>query len=107
MKNGIAIDGATSSSHTTPPTTAADDGSLFSVLVSNIAGSVTSKSKSLVVIIAPAITTQPIDRTVSAGKDGQVFSHGHRNYAIDLPVEEERSEHLRSHEILLYYAPHS
>ena len=68
MKNGIAIDGATSSSYTTPPTTPADDGSLFSVLVSNIAGSVTSKSKSLVVVIAPAITTQPIDRTVSAGK---------------------------------------
>ena len=68
MKNGIAIDGAPSSSYTTPPTTAADDGSLFSVLVSNVAGSVASKSKSFVVLIPPAITTQPIDRTVSAGK---------------------------------------
>jgi len=36
--------------------------------VSNVAGSVTSKSKTLVVVIPPAITTQPIDRTVSAGK---------------------------------------
>ena len=69
--------------------------------MSNIAGSVTSKSKSLVVVIPPAITTQPIDRTVSAGKTAKFSSRGNRDYAIDLPVEEERSEHLRSYEILL------
>jgi hypothetical protein len=68
MKNGIAVDGATSSSYTTPPSTENDNGSLFSVGVSNVAGSVTSKSRTLVVLIPPAITTQPADKSVTAGK---------------------------------------
>lgn len=41
-KNGVAIAGATSSSYTTPPTTASDNRALFSVVVSNSAGGVTS-----------------------------------------------------------------
>jgi hypothetical protein len=68
MKNGVTVDGATGSSYTTPPTTEADNGSLFSVVVSNVAGSVTSKSKTLVVLIPPAITAQPAGKSVTAGK---------------------------------------
>src|SRR5205823_8960798 len=37
-KNGVNITGATSASYTTPPTTAADNGSRFPVVVSNIRG---------------------------------------------------------------------
>ncbi len=49
-KNGVDIQGgATRSSYTTPPTTPADNGSLFSVVVSNIAGSVTSNNATLTV----------------------------------------------------------
>ena len=48
-KNGVNITGATRPSYTTPPTTAADNGSLFSVVVSNIAGSVTSNNATLTV----------------------------------------------------------
>jgi sugar lactone lactonase YvrE len=48
-KNGANITGATSASYTTPPTTAADNGSLFSVVVSNSAGSVTSNNAMLTV----------------------------------------------------------
>jgi hypothetical protein len=43
-KNGAVIVGATNSSYTTPPTTQTDNGSLFSVIVSNGNGSTTSNN---------------------------------------------------------------
>jgi hypothetical protein len=49
MKNGLNITGATKASYTTPPTVLADNGSLFSVKVSNAAGSATSNSALLTV----------------------------------------------------------
>jgi hypothetical protein len=55
-KNGASIAGATSSSYTTPPTTTADSGSQFSVLVSNSAGSVTSNPATLTVNPQPLPT---------------------------------------------------
>jgi len=67
-KNGVNITGATSSSYTTPATVAADNGSLFSVVVSNSGGSVTSNNATLTVRIPPTITTQPADKTVRVGK---------------------------------------
>ena len=48
-KNGANISGATKASYTTPPTTAADNGALFAVVVSNLAGSVTSNNATLTV----------------------------------------------------------
>ena len=48
-KNGAEIAGATENSYTTPPTTQEDNGSLFSVVVSNSAGSVTSVDATLTV----------------------------------------------------------
>jgi hypothetical protein len=39
MKNGVAIPGANSASYLTPPTTLADSGSLFDVVVNNASGS--------------------------------------------------------------------
>jgi len=48
-KNGVNIDGGTKSSYTTPPTTLSDNGSLFSVVVNNSAGSVTSRDATLTV----------------------------------------------------------
>jgi hypothetical protein len=70
-KNGAAISGATSSSYTTPATTTSDNGALFTVLVSNTAGSVTSSAATLTVSaapVAPSITTQPASQTVTAGQ---------------------------------------
>jgi hypothetical protein len=67
-ENGADIPGATNSSYTTPATVVADDGSLFSVVVSNDAGSVTSDNATLRVRTPPTITTQPADRTVTAGQ---------------------------------------
>lgn len=49
LKNGSNISGATSSTYTTPPTAAGDNGSTFRVVVSNSAGSVTSNSATLTV----------------------------------------------------------
>lgn len=46
-RNGIAISGATFASYSTPATAGSDDGSTYSVTVSNAAGSVTSSSVAL------------------------------------------------------------
>ncbi|MGZ7074207.1 MAG: immunoglobulin domain-containing protein, partial [Candidatus Angelobacter sp.] len=70
-KNGTAIAGATSSSYTTPPTTSSDSSAQFTVVVSNTAGSVTSNAATLTVnpaAVAPSITTQPVDKTVTTGQ---------------------------------------
>ena len=53
-KNGVNITGATNPSYTTPPTTLADNGSLFAATVTNSVGSVTSNNATLTVNPAPA-----------------------------------------------------
>src|SRR5213078_2524985 len=71
QKNGTVIGGATAASYTTPATTAADNGDQFTVVVSNAAGSVTSRAAALTVnavLVAPTITTQPASQTVTAGQ---------------------------------------
>lgn len=70
-RNGVPITGATSAAYTTAATTVADDGALFSVVVSNVAGSATSANAPLTVTpapVAPAITTQPAAVTVQSGQ---------------------------------------
>src|SRR2546421_62388 len=49
QKNGTAITGATSATCTTPATTSADNGAQFVVVVSNVAGNVTSNAATLTV----------------------------------------------------------
>src|SRR6202007_1391368 len=49
QKNGTAISGATSSTYTTPAETTSDNGSQFTVVVSNSVGSVTSNAATLTV----------------------------------------------------------
>src|SRR6266403_41121 len=71
QKNSVAIGGATSSSYTPPATTSSDNGTLFTVVVSNTAGSVTSNAATLTVNaapVAPSITTQPASQTVTASQ---------------------------------------
>ena len=70
-KSGTAISGATASTYTTPATTSADNGSQFTVTVSNTAGSMTSNAATLTVnasATAPSITTQPANQTVTVGQ---------------------------------------
>lgn len=71
QKNSANIRGATASSYATPATAAADSGAKFDVLVSNTAGSQTSAVATLTVsvaAVAPAITTQPANQSVSLGQ---------------------------------------
>jgi hypothetical protein len=73
LKNGTAIAAATSTSYSTPPTSSADNGALFSVVVSNSVGSVASAGAPLTVTaaaggVAPTITVQPADQTISSGQ---------------------------------------
>jgi hypothetical protein len=77
-KSGTAISGATSSTYTTPAETTADNGALFSVVVSNSAGTATSNSAVLTVNpapVAPTITSEPANRTITAGQTA-TFSVG-------------------------------
>ncbi len=72
QKGATPISGATSASYTTPATTAPDNGSQFSVVVSNSAGNATSNPATLTVTsagaTAPAISVQPASQTVTAGQ---------------------------------------
>jgi hypothetical protein len=71
LKNNANISGATAASYTTPATLAADTGAKFDVIVSNSAGSATSAMATLTVnatAVAPTITTQPANQSVTAGQ---------------------------------------
>ena len=67
-KNGINISGATSSMYTTPAASSADNGAVYSVVVSNSAGTATSNNATLTVYVAPSISIQPASQTVNAGQ---------------------------------------
>ncbi len=70
-KNGANISGAIASSYTTPATSSGDNGSTFQVVVSNSAGSAPSTIATLTVsaaAVAPTITTQPVNQTVTTGQ---------------------------------------
>jgi hypothetical protein len=64
-KNGNLIGGAIASSYTTPATTDSDNGSSFTVKVTNSAGSKTSNPASLTVVDPPVIQQQPSSLTVT------------------------------------------
>jgi len=69
QRNGINISSTNASSYTTPPTTSADNGASYRVVVTNSAGSVTSKSGGLtVLVVKPSITTQPVSQIVAIGQ---------------------------------------
>lgn len=67
-RGGTAISGATAATYTTPVTTAADANAIYTVVVSNAAGSRTSANAVLGVNVAPTITVPPTALTVNAGQ---------------------------------------
>src|SRR5947208_673185 len=69
-KNGTAISGATSSSYTTAATTSSDNGAQFTVVVSNVAGNVTSNAATLTVNSSP----QPLHITTNSLPGGQLLT---------------------------------
>jgi len=66
--NGKPIAGATGSSYTISTTTADENGEVFTVAVTNAAGTVTSAAATLTVHIPAVIVTQPQNETVPAGQ---------------------------------------
>ena len=69
--NGAAISGANSPSYTTPPTTTGNNGSVFNVVVSDVAGNIASNNATLTVTtapVAPSISVEPANQSVSAGQ---------------------------------------
>jgi hypothetical protein len=67
-RDGVMIAGATGETYTLDPTSVADSGAQFDVVVSNPYGSVTSQAATLTVNAAPqppSIITQPTDVTVT------------------------------------------
>lgn len=70
-RDGQDIAGGTSAVYTTPATTLGDDGALYSVVVRNTLGEVTSVGARLSVVSGvtpPAVLKPPVDRTVSLGQ---------------------------------------
>ena len=74
-KNGTDISGATSSTYTTPVTVIGDSGAEYSVVVSVVVGNSADKvasSKATLTVtaapVAPAITTQPANQSVTEGQ---------------------------------------
>jgi hypothetical protein len=74
QKNGTAISGATSASHTTPPVTVADNGATFLVVVSNSAGSATSNPATLTVSSGTASATDVVTYHNDIARTGQNLS---------------------------------
>jgi len=67
-RNGAAIGGAVSGSHTTASVSPSDDGARFDVIVTNDYGQATSRAARLTVLLGPTITAHPASRTVQAGQ---------------------------------------
>ena len=80
QKKGVAIAGATSASYNTPTTSAPDNAAVFSVVISNASGSVTSANAVLTVNSSPAYTLYPgfigtdlNNNTHGAWRDDQIY----------------------------------
>ena len=73
--NGVPIvPAATGSSYTTPATSLAMNGNLYSVTVTNgLAAPVTSAQAKLTVDVAPAITSQPSPSTITLNSGAQLY----------------------------------
>jgi Immunoglobulin domain/Putative adhesin len=80
QKGGVAISGATSASYTTPAVQASDNGTTFTVTVTNAAGSVSSSAATLTVTAAAVIppTTLSCDhfpKTVTVSVNGTLQNY--------------------------------
>ena len=84
QKNGIAVSGANAASYTTPPTTASDDRALFTVVVSNSAGSATSNTGTLTLHAATGVSDSRCPQTAQLCQcrwsDPTIHSNGDRQF---------------------------
>jgi hypothetical protein len=73
-KDGINISGATDANHTIASAQLTDSG-IYRVIVTNLAGSTTSRSARLVVGEVPAFTLHPVDLNSTAGQSLWIMVH--------------------------------
>src|SRR5208337_4573158 len=71
--NGSAISGATASTYTTPPTTSSNNGAVYTVTVSNSAGSVTSNAATLTIPNPPPIAASLVPSNATPPYNGAVL----------------------------------
>jgi hypothetical protein len=83
-KNNLAISGATSSGYTTPATTSSDNGALFTVVVSNTAGSVTSIAATLTVNVPQPPSVSITSPGNGASVSGTITMTGTASDAVGL-----------------------
>ena len=91
--NGANIVGATASTYTLASAQTNNAGS-YTVVITNLAGQVTSAIASLTVIVPPTITTQPASRTNVVGTSAS-FSVAATGNGTDLSVAVQWCEHRR------------
>jgi hypothetical protein len=74
LRNGTPVAGANSASYTTPSLVAANTGAVYSVMIYNGAGLVTSQGAVLTVqvVVAPSVTQQPASTTIQPGETAQI-----------------------------------
>jgi hypothetical protein len=70
----VDIDGATSTSYTTPALTTADDGTQYRAVFTNSTDSTATSVATLTVNEAPVVTTQPTDTTADVGTTATLVS---------------------------------
>ncbi|MBN2508146.1 MAG: immunoglobulin domain-containing protein [Verrucomicrobia bacterium] len=71
-RDGIPIPGATLPHYATPPVTPADDGAVFSVVVSNFCGAVTSAPATLELLLPPQIVAHPQSQDATNGEPARL-----------------------------------
>ncbi|MCZ6675712.1 MAG: immunoglobulin domain-containing protein, partial [Candidatus Poribacteria bacterium] len=88
QKDGVAITGATNNSYTTPATTQADNGSVFTVVVSNSEGSVTSNPATLTVQtpVLTTVTVSPASAKVEPNQTRQFNAQGLDQFSNPFPI---------------------
>ena len=91
---GTNLAGATASSYTRPNAQPVHEGD-YSVVITNIAGAVTSENAFLVVNIPPSIGVQPQSQSLKRGQDATFFVTADGTEPLALPVAVQRREHRR------------
>ncbi len=93
-RNGANISGATNASYVLNPTAGTDNGALFSVVVTNVGGAVTSANATLTVNVGPASPRSP-QTSPSLFRGGELLCGRDRDRAAELSVAAKWHQHRR------------